>query len=85
MEWVDVNDKLPEEKIYVLIFVDGYIGISRIIDDEWDCGLGNKRPMFKSKEKIQSKLDAQYWMPLPEQPSKCPYCEGDRKKCQCEV
>lgn len=68
MKWTFINcaDDLPKENEYVLIYCDGYIGISRLIDGEWDTGDFRKRPMFKKNERIMSKLDAQYWTSLPE-------------------
>jgi hypothetical protein len=65
MNWIDVNERLPEENKYVLIFVDGYIGISRMLNNEWDCGNHTTRSMFNQKQCIRSKLEAQYWQELP--------------------
>lgn len=68
MEWIDVCDSMPNEHEYVLIWCDDYIGISRYIDDEWDTGDFRRRPMFNKTSRIMSKIEAQYWMPLPEPP-----------------
>jgi hypothetical protein len=70
MEWIEaLGDSYPNEGEYVLIFCDGYTGISRLIDGEWDCGDFRRRPMFNKSERIMSKLEAQYWMPLPKPPT----------------
>lgn len=69
MEWIEITgDSMPPVNEYVLIFSDGYIGISRLIDDEWDTGDFRRRPMFSKTERSMSKLDAEYWMPLPNPP-----------------
>src|ERR1700679_1726060 len=68
MEWIDAYLSMPKEGEYVLIFCDGFIGISRYFEGEWDVGDGRKRPMFNKNEKIMSKLEALYWMPLPQSP-----------------
>ena len=68
MEWIDTDSAMPNHWEYVLISADGFIGISRIIDDEWDTGDFRRRPMFTKSNRIMSKLDAQYWMPLPNLP-----------------
>jgi len=67
-EWIDVDKQYPPEGEYVLIWVDGYVGISRYIDGDWECGSFSRRPMFKKDDSKRSKLDAELWMPLPEPP-----------------
>jgi hypothetical protein len=69
MEWVRAPDKMPPEGEYVMICIEGYVGISRYIDGEWDVGNHNRRPMYRRELKISSKLDAEYWMPLPIPPT----------------
>ena len=67
MTWIEVRgDCMPAEGEYVLTLCDGYLGISRLVDGEWDTGEFRRRPMFTKSERIMSKLDAQFWMPLPE-------------------
>jgi len=68
IKWIDVNVKLPNENEYVLICIGDYIGISRLINGEWDCGVHHKRPMFRIDKTIRTKLDAEYWMPFPGKP-----------------
>jgi hypothetical protein len=69
MEWISVEDRVPKENEYVIIHIDGYIGISRFMDGEWDVGGGRRRPMFNKSERITSKLEATHWMPMPELPN----------------
>lgn len=67
-EWIKCSDRPPDEGDYVYIYVDGYIGISRFIEGEWDTGEFRRRPMFNKTQRIMSKLEASHWMPLHKPP-----------------
>lgn len=67
MEWIFVDNKMPDEGDYVLVKSgeDSPVGISRFINGEWDTGNGFKRPVFTKKERLLSSASVVYWMPLP--------------------
>lgn len=63
--WIFIDDEQPPEDEYVLVNHDGWIGISRITDGEWDTGEKTWRyPIFKGKERMGTRASAQYWKRL---------------------
>lgn len=70
MKWKEFPETPPPKDEYVLIWIEGYIGISKYDEEngEWDTGSWNRRPMFKPDDYTRMKIDAEYWMPLPMPP-----------------
>jgi hypothetical protein len=64
MDWICIDDKMPPEGEYVFIRVNDFIGISRLKQGEWDCGMARKLPLFKKYERSRSAANPQYWSPL---------------------
>lgn len=59
MEWISVNDKLPEEDQLVLVANGKYFNLRHFCDDTWfNCLSGEG---FELNEYT-------HWMPLPEPP-----------------
>lgn len=57
-EWINVNDRLPEEKQSVLVhYVDGWMPIAFLLDGKWYQSGGET-----------SWLSVTHWMALPEPP-----------------
>ncbi len=61
MGWTYVDDAYPPTNEYVLVSIDGYVGIAKLVDDEWEWGLSRHLPLYKGKDKIKSKLAPLYW------------------------
>lgn len=66
MEWIDVNDRLPDSMIDVLIFDhfrnDMIVGWFNTKDKRWVSGLSAPEDYFE----IQ--VEPTHWMPLPSPP-----------------
>jgi hypothetical protein len=72
MQWIYIENQVPTEGQYVLVKcdIDSPVGISRVIDGEWDTGNGRRRPVFTNTERFMTSASINYWMPLPYQPER---------------
>lgn len=78
MQWISVQDKLPELYDFVLVFAHNKgtnepkpISIARIINKQntWDM-LGNlEEGAYQDIEYSMDTTDITHWMPLPEEPN----------------
>ena len=70
-EWINLDHQLPPEGEYVLVRTsEECIGITRLIDGEWDTGERRKRVVFSKTERFFTSANGGWWMPLPELPIK---------------
>jgi len=71
MEWIDINDSLPEKGIKVLGFSNdaGETWMSIIIHDPYAAYDGTE-VIFQNDEPRVSNISVTHWMPLPEPPKK---------------
>ena len=65
--WIEVEDQLPPEGVYVLTKVndDDIVGITNLVDGEWDTEYRGKRPVFEGAKKYYTSAEPQYWKPIP--------------------
>jgi len=68
MDWIDVKDKQPEKyRIVLLLLRDGTYELgshSHYAEHVW------MNHVFKKPKKEEYIVNAKYWMPLPDEPSK---------------
>lgn len=66
MHWNCIFDTSPSEGEYVLIDLDGFVGIAQWIDGDWDTvGANRKHFIFAKHKKLYSSAQPEYWAPLP--------------------
>lgn len=68
MNWINVADQMPPEGEYVLVADADTVGISRMLDGQWDTGKRWKRPVFSKTQLFLTRAESNWWMPLPQSP-----------------
>jgi hypothetical protein len=70
MQWISVDDYLPEENVKVLTFNKANIGIGSSIEVDYLIDFGPGDPQYIwSSVLLDEYTDVTHWMPLPEPPS----------------
>ena len=65
MEWIKVEDRLPEEGSCVFCYPSLESHLFGVVDE---CGIYNKFTSFDYRSEIWSEDRVTHWMPLPEPP-----------------
>ena len=69
MEWISINDRLPEKGMDCLVFTtSGCQQIARYTDRNSTYGYNYKEKWFRKGSRQLSKKTITHWMPLPEPP-----------------
>jgi Protein of unknown function (DUF551) len=69
MKWISVKDRLPEERVCVLIFRNSFEEIGVLYDGIWHIPGKMKELDCGHCKNISCAKDVTHWFPLPERPN----------------
>lgn len=68
MNWIDVNESLPEDYEEVLYFAVNEMGNKEILTGHREKGIWTHCCLFYCTVKLNCLVKVTHWMPLPEYP-----------------
>lgn len=69
MDWIDVNERLPEEGQLVLAHCGRMLGIQVVQLINYSLPWGKKKMIWQSIFTNRQDIKVTHWMPLPEPPT----------------